>query len=69
MTVGRVGVCILCTSVNEEGGCEKSADSEDRYLLSYTLRYVSLADLDRLCQLGFRGMRVFLFVINRETES
>ena len=42
--VGRVGVCMLCTCVSEEGGGEKSADSESLSLLSYTLRFVSLAD-------------------------
>jgi hypothetical protein len=52
--VGRVGVCMLCTCVSEEGGGEKSAVSEPLSLLSYTLRYVSLADLGRLCQFGFR---------------
>ncbi len=50
--VGRVGVCMMCTYVNEEGGDGEGADSEDLSLLSYTLRYVSLADLDRLCQFG-----------------
>ena len=48
--VERVGVCMLCTCVGKEGGGEKSADSESLSLLSYTLRYVSLMDLDRLCQ-------------------
>ncbi len=44
--VGRVGVCILCTYVREEGGGEKCLGSEDLSLLSYTLRRVSLTDLD-----------------------
>ena len=44
--VGRVGICILCTFVREEGRDEKSEDSESLSLLSYTLRYVSLVDLD-----------------------
>ena len=35
----------LCTYVSEEGGGGESADSEALSLLSYTLRYVSLADL------------------------
>ena len=54
VSVGRVGVCIVSTCVIEEGtegGVEKSADSEALSLMSYTLRYVNLADLDRLCQL------------------
>ena len=42
----------LCTYVIEEGGDGESAGSEDLSLLSYTLRYVSLTDLDRLCQFG-----------------
>ncbi len=37
----------LCTCVSEEGGDGESAGSEALYLLSYTLRYVSLADVDR----------------------
>ncbi len=50
--VGRVGVCMLCTSVREEGESEKSVGSEFLSLLSYTVTYVSLTDLDRLCQWG-----------------
>ena len=46
--VGRVVGYMLCTCVNEEGGGEKSVDSETLSLMSYTLRYVSLTDLDRL---------------------
>ena len=59
--VGRVWDCMICTCVSEEGGGEKSADSESLSLMSYTLRdsealsllsytrrYVSLADLGRL---------------------
>ena len=37
----------LCTCVSEEGGDGESAGSEAPSLLSYTLRYVRLADLDR----------------------
>jgi hypothetical protein len=33
--VGRVGVCILCTCVSEEGGDGESAGSETLSLLSY----------------------------------
>ncbi len=43
--------------VSEEGGDEKSSKnevSEDLSLLSYTLRYVGLTDLGRLCQFGLR---------------
>ena len=38
----------LCTCVNEEGGNGEGVGSEALSLLSYTLRYVSLSDLDRL---------------------
>jgi hypothetical protein len=37
----------LCTCVNEERGGGESAGSESLSLLSYTLRFVRLADLDR----------------------
>jgi hypothetical protein len=51
--VGRVWDCILCTYVREEGGDgEGAAGSEAPSLLSYTLRYVSLAELGRVCQFG-----------------
>ena len=36
------------------GGDREGAGSEALSLLSYTLRYVRLADLDRLCQFGLR---------------
>ena len=45
---GRVEVCMLCTCLSEEGKREKSVGSEESSLLSNTLRYVSLTDLDRL---------------------
>ena len=37
----------LCTCVSEEGGGGESVVSEALSLLSYTLKYVRLADLDR----------------------
>ena len=40
--------------MSERGGDGESVVSESLSLLSYTLRYVSLVDLDRLCQLGVR---------------
>ena len=40
----------LCTCVSEEGGDGESAGSEVVSLMSYTLKYVSLADLARLYQ-------------------
>ena len=45
--VGRVWDCILRTCVSEEG-----SDSEESSLLSYTLRYVSLTEVDTVCQFG-----------------
>jgi hypothetical protein len=44
----------LCTYVSEEGGDGEGADSETPSLLSYTLRYVSLAELGTLSRVGFR---------------
>jgi hypothetical protein len=44
----------LCTSVNEEGGDGEGVDAEAPSLLSYTLRYVSLAELGTLCRVGLR---------------
>ena len=37
----------LCTYVSEERGDGESVGSEELSLLSYTLRYVRLVDLDR----------------------
>ena len=42
----------LCKYVREEGGNRESAGDEAVSLMSYTHRYVSLADFDRLCQVG-----------------
>ena len=44
----------LCTCVSEEGVDGESTVSQSLSLLSYTLRYVSLTDLVRLCQFGLR---------------
>jgi hypothetical protein len=40
----------LCTCVSEECGDGQGADSEAPSLLSYTIRYVSLAELGTLCR-------------------
>jgi hypothetical protein len=56
--VGRVGVCILCTCVKEERGGEGSSGPDVPSLLSYTLRYVSLTDLDIVCQFGLIESRI-----------
>jgi hypothetical protein len=42
----------LCTCVIEEGGDGEDTVSETPSLLSYTLRYVSLAELGTLCRVG-----------------
>jgi hypothetical protein len=52
--VGRVWDCMMCTCVSEDGGDGEGADSEAPSLLSYTLRYVSLAELGHVCQFGLR---------------
>ena len=44
----------LCTCVSKEGGDGEDAVSETPCLLSYTLRYISLADLGTLCRVGLR---------------
>ena len=49
--VGRVGVCILCTYVSEERGDGEGTGSEALSLLSYTLKYISLADVGINCLL------------------
>jgi hypothetical protein len=43
--VGRVWGCMLCACVNENGWDGEGAGSEAPSLLSYTLRYVSLAEV------------------------
>ncbi len=46
-------VVYMCElGVSEEGGDRESTDSEALSLLSCTLRYLSLEDLERLCQVG-----------------
>jgi hypothetical protein len=52
--VRRVWDCILCTYVSEEGGDGEDTVSETPSLFSYTLRYVSLAELVTLCRVGLR---------------
>ncbi len=47
-----MGVCILCTSVGEEGVGEKSTDSETPSRLSYTLSYFSLPTWTDATSLG-----------------
>ena len=52
--VRRVWDCMLCASVSEEGGDGEGVDLEAQSLASYTLRYVSLAELGTLCRVGLR---------------
>ena len=52
--VRRVWDCILCGYVSEEGGDGKGGVLETPSLLSYILRYVSLAELGTLCRVGLR---------------
>jgi hypothetical protein len=58
---------MLCACVSEEGGDGEDAVSEAPSLLSYTLRYISLAELGTLCRVGLRErctyelLRFFLF--------
>ena len=46
--VRRVWDCMLCGCVSEEGGDGEGVDLEATSLLSYTLRYVSLTELDNV---------------------
>ena len=44
----------LCTCVSEEGGDGEAACSETPYLLSYTLRYVSFAEVGSVSRVALR---------------
>ena len=62
--VRRVWDCMLCACVSEEGEDGEGAGSETPSLLSYILRYVSLAELGTLCRVGLRDpMHLFTCVI------
>ena len=50
----RVWDCMLCACLSEEGGDGEGVGSETPSLLSYTLRYVSLAELGTVCRVGLR---------------
>jgi len=54
VVVRRVWDCMLCACVSEEGGDGEGSVSEAPSLLSYILRYVSLADLGTPCRVGLR---------------
>jgi hypothetical protein len=53
----------LCTYVSEEGGDVEDVVTEASSLQSYTLRYVSLGDIGRLCQEGVDGDSPSVFLI------
>jgi hypothetical protein len=44
----------LCTCVNEKGGDGEAPCSETPSLLSYILRYVSFAEVGRICRVVWR---------------
>ena len=44
----------LCTCVSEEGGGGEAACSGTPFLLSYILRYVSFAEVGRICRAVLR---------------
>ena len=51
--VRRVWDCMLCACVSEEGGDRgEGVGLEASSLSSYTLRYVSLTELDTVCRVG-----------------
>jgi hypothetical protein len=64
--VGRVWDCMMCTYVSEEGGDREGVDSEAPSLLSYTLRYVSLAELVNVFQVGLREPMHLCPFVNEE---
>ena len=43
---------MMCVYVSEEGGDGEGESSESSSLLSYTLRYVNLAELGHMYQFG-----------------
>ena len=52
--VRRVWDCMLCACVSEEGEDGEGAASETPSLLSYILRYVSVAEVGRVCRVPLR---------------
>ncbi len=65
----RVWDCMLCVCVSEEGEDGEGAGSETPSLVSYTLRYVSLAELGTLCRVGLRDRLETILVYYLETIS
>ena len=62
--VRRVWDCMLCACVSEEG-----VDLEAPSLLSYTLRYVSLAELGTVCRVGLREPMHLCAYMDREEDA
>ena len=59
VVVRRVWDCMLCSCVNEEGGDRgEGVGLEAPSLPSYTLRYVSLAELGTVCRVGLHYSRI-----------
>ena len=69
--VRRVWDCMLCACVSEEGGDGEGVGSETPSLLSYTLRYVSLAELGTVCRVELREPKrvVYLQQIKKKAKA
>ncbi len=52
--------------MSEEGGGGEGAGSEAPSLLSYTPRYVSLAELGNVCQVGLREQMHLCTCVSKE---
>ena len=56
----------LCTCVSEEGGDGEAACSETPSLLSYTLRYVSFAEVGSVCRVALREPMYLCTCVSKE---
>ncbi len=65
----RVWDCMLCGCVSEEGEDGEGTGSETPSLLSYILRYVSLAELGTLCRVGLRDPMHLCTCVSEEGED
>ena len=57
---------LLCTCVSEEGGDGEGAVSEAPSLLSYTLRYVSFAEVGSVCRVALRELMHLCTCVSEE---
>jgi hypothetical protein len=57
----------LCTCVSEEGGDGEATRSDTPALLSYTLRCVSFAEVDRVCRVSLREPMHMCTCVSEET--